>query len=196
MSFPEIEQWIDSNRKWASNQDPSFLAETAKGQAPKVLWLGCADSRVPESVILARKPGDIFVHRNVGNQFQPNDDSANAIMEYGLLTVGCEHVIVVGHTGCGACMVAHASAPSVGVGPSSTHLERFIDPVVRLRDSLGPHASIDELIRANIEMSVRNVLASDAIKKARAQGIKIHVHGWLYELAKGHVHDLGLTESN
>jgi carbonic anhydrase len=55
----------DEWRKAVLQVAPDFFERGAQGQAPKVLWIGCADSRVPESVVLAAKPGDVFVHRNI-----------------------------------------------------------------------------------------------------------------------------------
>jgi hypothetical protein len=67
-NIPALQGLFDNNRKWAgavSQHDPHFFPQSAEGQQPKVLWIGCADSRVPESVITACKPGEIFVHRNI-----------------------------------------------------------------------------------------------------------------------------------
>lgn len=67
-AYPELTKLFSTNTQWAaavSAADPSFFEKSAQGQSPKVLWLGCADSRVPESVVLACKPGEIFVHRNI-----------------------------------------------------------------------------------------------------------------------------------
>ncbi|KAG8970127.1 hypothetical protein FRC03_011145 [Tulasnella sp. 419] len=83
-----------ANAQWAEDvklAEPSFFEELAKGQAPKILWLGCSDSRVPESVIMAARPGDIFVHRNIANQFHPDDDSALSVLAYAVDTVKVEH---------------------------------------------------------------------------------------------------------
>jgi len=67
-SIPALQRFFDSNAKWAdavAQHDSNFFPTSAAGQQPSVLWIGCADSRVPESVVMARKPGEVFVHRNI-----------------------------------------------------------------------------------------------------------------------------------
>jgi hypothetical protein len=67
-NIPALQGFFDNNGKWAdavSQHDSKFFQQSAEGQQPKVLWIGCADSRVPESVLMACKPGEVFVHRNI-----------------------------------------------------------------------------------------------------------------------------------
>ncbi|KAG6328313.1 hypothetical protein ID866_10776 [Astraeus odoratus] len=88
---------LSANVEWAehiSTNDPDFFGHCAKGQSPKVLWIGCADSRVPESVLTGAKPGDIFVHRNIANQFHPDDDSALSVLAYAVNMLGVEHALL------------------------------------------------------------------------------------------------------
>ncbi|KIP01124.1 hypothetical protein PHLGIDRAFT_38394, partial [Phlebiopsis gigantea 11061_1 CR5-6] len=95
---------LTSNAQWAtdvSRVEPAFFEQCAKGQSPKVLWIGCADSRVPESVVLACKPGEVFVTRNIANQVHLHDDSVLAVLAYAVAELGVEHVVVVGHSNCG-----------------------------------------------------------------------------------------------
>jgi carbonic anhydrase len=93
-AFPELAPYLAGNEQWAATttaDSPDFLSTLAQGQSPRVLWIGCADSRVPETTILGCRPGDVFVHRNIANQFQKDDNSAHAVLEYGVLHVGVQH---------------------------------------------------------------------------------------------------------
>lgn len=197
--FPYLQELMECNRKWAEKGELVEVFETGKkGQWPKTLWIGCADSRVPESVILGQQPGQIFVHRNIANQFQPEDDSANALLDYGVLTVGVEHVIVCGHTGCGGCVAAHGSPLLKGV--PGDHLTRFLAPLINLRHSLGESASVDDLIVANVKEAVKAVAATEVMQKSYklakdGSGKKVHIHGWVYDVGTGRIRDLGVTVS-
>ncbi|ORY32930.1 carbonic anhydrase [Naematelia encephala] len=201
--FPELKRLFDANARWAeemNEQDPDFLPGTMKGQFPKFLWFGCADSRVPESVLLEQKPGVLFVHRNIANQFHPEDDSANAVLEYGIGPVGCQHVMIVAHTGCGGCIVAHDSPPPAPQAEeTTTPLGRFIAPLIELRHSLPAGADgVNDLILANLRRSVENMTKSPAIQTAWELGRKgelqhIYVHGMIYDMASGRLKDLGLS---
>jgi carbonic anhydrase len=94
MSHEHIQYLLNANEEWAQSvikDTPDFFTQSATGQNPKVLWIGCSDSRVPESVITASRPGDIFVHRNIANQFHLDDDSALSVLTYAVKVVGVEH---------------------------------------------------------------------------------------------------------
>ncbi|KAH9017343.1 carbonic anhydrase, partial [Lactarius deliciosus] len=86
------------------------------------LWIGCSDSRVPESVITASRPGDIFVHRNIANQIHPSDDNALTVIAYAIAHVHVEHILIVGHTHCGGADAALTSVIAVGVQSCSRTL--------------------------------------------------------------------------
>ncbi|KAI0319581.1 carbonic anhydrase [Amylostereum chailletii] len=116
---PTIARLINANSHWAKavdNAQPRFFQDMAKGQAPKVLWIGCSDSRVPESVVTASKPGDIFVHRNIANQFRLDDDNAVSALTYAIDQLGVEHVVVVGHTQCGGATTCYNAALEAAAG--------------------------------------------------------------------------------
>ncbi|KAK8864604.1 hypothetical protein IAR55_001854 [Kwoniella newhampshirensis] len=203
--FKEIRAVLEGNRWWArkvSEDDDSFYSEQVKGQAPNFLWIGCADSRVPEVTIMARKPGEVFVQRNVANQFKPEDDSSQALLDYAVMNVGVTHVMVVGHTGCGGCIAAFdqpAPKSHDHTEPTTTPLVRYLDPIIRLKHSLPAGSDVNDLIRENVKMSVRNVIASPTIQGAWAKARKgefrnVYVHGWLYDLSTGYIIDLNVTE--
>lgn len=201
--FPDLQGLMKSNEEWSEETrkaDPELLQGLSKGQAPKYVWIGCADSRVPESVILKQKPGEVFVLRNVANQFNPDDDSANGLLEYAVGPVGVEHVIVCGHSGCGGCVVAHGLPdPTLQANDTSdTPLMRFIDPIVRLRHAIKGDCSVDTLIEENVKRGVENVCNSPAMQDSwsragRGEGKQVWVHGWVYDIKSGRLRDLGIS---
>lgn len=199
--FPEINGLLENNQKWAKgvcDSEPEFFPRQTKGQAPGFLWIGCADSRVPESVVMNCKPGEVFVHRNIANQFQLEDDSANSLLDYGVMTVGVKHVMVVGHSACGGCIAAyHAPAPNPSEPPHNS-LTRFLDPLVKLRHGLPEGSSVDDLIEANVKLGVENLAKSDIMKAAWAEAKEgkrkeVFIHGWVFDLATGLLRDLGVS---
>ncbi|ELU38740.1 carbonic anhydrase domain-containing protein [Rhizoctonia solani AG-1 IA] len=172
MSDVALAPLIAGNAKWAAEvreQYPTFFADAAKGQSPKVLWIGCADSRVPESTVLGCKPGEIFVHRNIANQFHPEDDSALAVLTYAVENLGVEHTA--------AC---HAAAQNISgaASPATTPLARWLNPLTQLAASLASgktdshdtSTELSTLVEANVRKQVDNVVDTDVVQRAWASG--------------------------
>ncbi|KDQ11244.1 hypothetical protein BOTBODRAFT_35545 [Botryobasidium botryosum FD-172 SS1] len=190
-----VDTLLKSNEIWAASvaqKDPNFFKKSAaEDQTPKILWLGCSDSRVPESVLLSAKPGDIFVHRNVGNQFRTEDVSTQAVLDFSINFIKIEHIFIVGHTQCGACRASISGAPP---GP----IANFLTQLVRLAEA--PHITelpepeaVQRLIEDNIRQQVTNVINSKIVRDAWDRGQKLHVHGLLYRLETGRLEDMNMT---
>ncbi|EPQ50288.1 carbonic anhydrase [Gloeophyllum trabeum ATCC 11539] len=196
--FPVLARLLSANAQWAEDvarAEPRFFDECAGGQVPKILWIGCADSRVPESVVTASKPGEIFVHRNIANQFHLDDDNAQAVLTYAVAELGVEHVLIVGHTKCGgaaACTAAAAAAAATPVPslPPSASINRWLAPLAALAAKLAPG---EDLVAASVRAQVANVCATDTVRGAWAQGRKVYVHGFVYEIERGVLRDLGVS---
>lgn len=195
-----LQGFFDTNGKWAeavSQHDSSFFQKSAEGQKPKVLWIGCADSRVPESVVMACKPGEVFVHRNIANQFHPNDDSAISVLTYAVENLGIKHIVVVGHTQCGGVNGAFELAcnPSAAASTGNSPLGRWLTPLINLAKShnlpsQGKEAGVPKLLDASIKTQVDNIAATSVVQNAWANGNPVTIHGWLYNLESGKLLDL------
>ncbi|MCO5555670.1 hypothetical protein L7F22_009215 [Adiantum nelumboides] len=211
---------LERNGNWqqeAYEVDRDLFTVNAAGQNPPILWVGCSDSRVPESVVCHVKPGDMFVHRNIANQFNEDDDSANSVLTYGVEALGVEHVIIVGHTSCGG-VLASLSGAKGDILPDSKSLQRYLTPLVHIcgsvRESMGlqkgqdPEDKIaqDELLKRateeNVKAQVRKVADSKVIqanwagKRTAFPGqpkAKIQIHGWIHDISNGKLRDLGVT---
>ena len=110
-----LPQLFDNNRRWAAGMEarqPGFFGELTAQQAPRYLWIGCSDSRVPANEIVGLAPGELFVHRNVANLVLHNDFSCLSVLQYAIDVLGVEHVMVVGHYGCGGVQAALGRAPA------------------------------------------------------------------------------------
>ncbi|KAG2067087.1 carbonic anhydrase [Suillus decipiens] len=200
-SHKPIQNLLDANKEWAQSvikDTPNFFAQSAIGQKPKILWIGCSDSRVPESVITASKPGDIFVHRNVANQFHLDDDSALSVLTFAIKEVGVEHVILVGHTNCGGAMACMEAAKNTAANPdASSPLTRWLGPLTTLVRSLDLSAcsaseALNKVVEANIIKQVDNICKSEPITTAWANpdAKKVTVYGWMYDLAEGRIKEI------
>ncbi|KAL4066795.1 carbonic anhydrase [Scleroderma citrinum] len=214
---------LSANAQWAAEHTGSELfKQCAKGQSPKFLWIGCADSRVPESVVTDAKPGDNFVHRNIANQFHLDDDSALSVLTYAVNVLCVEHVIVAGHTKCGgalACLQAAQSGTPTQVLATDTSLGRWLAPLTRLISTLDlasipSPAHLDSIVEANVKRQVENVCETSVIRNSWAAYIasgegnnqgndkdiketkemkQVWVHGWVYDVASGRIKDLGIS---
>ncbi|MEP6389290.1 MAG: carbonate dehydratase [Halioglobus sp.] len=183
-----------NNRKWAAevtDKDPSFFKKLAAQQTPKYLWIGCSDSRVPANQILGLAPGEIFVHRNVANVVVHTDFNCLTVLAYAIDVLKVEHVMVVGHYGCGGVRAAYEDADN-----------GLIDNWLRnIKDVLHVHSSrfdalpdddsrVDLLCELNVASQVANVCHTTIAQNAWARGQKLSVHGWVYSLHDGLLQDL------
>ena len=86
----EIQKLLDQNKAWAAamkEEDPEFFARLADQQAPKYLWIGCSDSRVPANQITGLLPGEVFVHRNVANVVMQTDINCMSVIEFAIRVI-------------------------------------------------------------------------------------------------------------
>lgn len=184
------------NRDWAAAKtlvDPEFFARLVNQQAPDYLWIGCSDSRVPANEIVGLDPGEMFVHRNVANLAPPQDANYLSVLQYALEVLGIEHVLVVGHYGCGG---VRAAVESTDHGLIDHWLSPVRETAHDHRDELSAvdgDARLDRLCELNVIRQVRNVASNPFVTKAWKQGRGIQVHGWVYSLADGLIHDLEVT---
>ncbi len=174
---------------------PGFFAHLAKQQSPKYLWIGCSDSRVPANEIVGLDPGEIFVHRNVANVVVHSDLNALSVIQFAVEHLRVEHIMVVGHYGCGGVI---AAARGLRIGLADNWLRHVQDVHLRHRKRLN-HLPQEELERVLCEMNVieqvGNVALSNVLQDAWARDQKIVVHGLIYGLKDGIVKDLNVSMS-
>ncbi len=144
---------IDNNRAWAARmeqQRPGFFASLVGQQSPKYLWIGCSDSRVPANEIIALEPGEVFVHRNVANVVVHSDLNALSVIQYAVDMLKVEHIMVVGHYGCGGVL---ATLSGTRVGLADNWLRHVHDVKLRHRQRLD-HLPVQEQQDVLCEMNV------------------------------------------
>ncbi|MEA3083094.1 MAG: carbonic anhydrase [Paraburkholderia sp.] len=185
MTYPQ--RMLVENLAWSdeiSTRDPAYFERLASDQQPNVLWLGCSDSRVPEAITRAM-PGEIFVHRNIANLVSEHDDSLASVLEYALVVLRVQHIIVCGHHCCGG--VQAALRPPSGALPS---VNRRIAPIrrlaalhaaeLRLLDAFDERA--DRLAELNVLAQVQALHAMPLIQNAQRP---VLIHGWIFSMHDG-----------
>lgn len=189
-----FEYALRSNKAWAEykgHQNPALFEKLANGQSPQILWIGCADSRVPETTVLGLQPGDVFVHRNVANIISPGDINGQSAIEYAVVHLKVAHIVVCGHTGCGGCAGALGSSRIGGV------IDAWIAPLKalkkahekELKELSDDKKRVIRLAELNVRAGVETLLSTYFIEEAvRDRGVK--VHGCLYDVGSGRMTDL------
>jgi carbonic anhydrase len=191
-----LSECFDANRAWAARmreRDPDFFERLRQQQQPKLLWIGCSDSRLPPNEIVGLPPGEIFVHRNVANLVVHTDVNALTVLQYGIQVLGIRHVIVCGHYGCSGIT---AATQSTRYGLADNWL-RHVRDVYRYHraelDAIGDlDARRDRLAELNVAAQVANICHSNVVQDAWHQGQELAVHGWIYSLNDGLLRDLDI----
>ncbi|MBV1884564.1 MAG: carbonate dehydratase [Pseudomonadales bacterium] len=186
------------NSDWASSlkkDDPAYFSRLAKQQAPKYLWIGCSDSRVPANQIINLPPGEVFVHRNIANLVVHTDLNCLSVIQYAVDNLQVEHIIVCGHYGCGGIK---ASQEDHEHGLIDNWL-RHIRDVKRFNadelEQVSGDKKLDKLCELNVIEQVANVCNTTIVKNAWSRGSSLSVHGWIYNIEDGILKNLGATQS-
>jgi len=193
----ELKECFDANREWATRmlvQDGEYFNRLRHQQNPELLWIGCSDSRLPPDRIIQKQPGEVFVHRNVGNVVVHSDMNVLSVLQYGIEVLGVHHVIVCGHYGCGGVRAALQSKP---LGLIDNWLRHIRDVHVTHRaviDAIDTEEErVDRLCELNVMAQMANVCRTTLVLDAWKKGHSLTVHGWIYSVADGLLRDLNLS---
>ena len=193
----DIAQLFANNRDWSAaiqRRDPEFFRKLSRQQSPDFLWIGCSDSRVPANEIVGLLPGELFVHRNIANVVVHTDLNCLAVMQYAVDVLHVRHIIVCGHYGCGG---VHAVMNNERVGLADNWLHHVHDVQHKYRERLAARPEREPqlalLCELNVVEQVSNVCRTTVVLDAWKRGHPLAVHGWIYGLRDGRLHDLQLT---
>ncbi len=188
---------LENNRRWAESEverDPDFFNRLAQQASPEYLWIGCSDSRVPANELLGLAPGDVFVHRNIANVVVHSDLNALSVLQFAIDVLKVKHVIIVGHYGCKG---VHAAMTGTRVGLADNWLRHVQDVHQKheryLGDILPSKKRSERLCELNVVEQVSNVCQTTIVQDAWDRGQNVTVHGWVYGLKDGKLHDLEIT---
>ncbi|CAJ0760821.1 18988_t:CDS:2 [Entrophospora sp. SA101] len=184
----KIKELLENNQQWSSeNQNNKEFFDKLKKQEPKVLWFGCSDSRVPPELITKSGFGELFVHRNIANQFNPNDANCMSVLQYAVNYLKVSHIVIC-HTGCGGAK----SCFEPGLEPD---LEKWLEGIRGLatinpefshtNPNFGTPEVQDKLVKANVVKQVEKISKNYFVKSAEQT---IQIHGLVFDLKDVHNH--------
>jgi carbonic anhydrase len=184
------------NRTWATQMEaerPGFFTRLSEQQTPRYMWIGCSDSRVPANQITGLEPGEVFVHRNVGNVVVPTDLNCLSTIQFAVDQLHVEHLMVVGHYGCGGVKAA-LSNTRIGLADNwLRHIKDVRDRHAVLLASRDERHRLDALCELNVIEQVMNVAHTTVVQDAWARGQALTLHGWVYGLSDGLLQDLHMV---
>ena len=194
------DQLIENNKNWVQNKlgaDADYFKKLAKGQKPPVLWIGCADSRVPANQIIGAQPGEVFVQRNIANMVVNTDMNMLSVLDYAVNALKVKHVIVCGHYGCGG---VKAAMENKSIGLIDNWL-RHIKDVYRLHkeelDGIENESQrFNRFVELNVVEQVFDLAKTSIVQSAWKNNQDLHLHGWVYGLDSGLIKDLQVNISN
>ncbi len=192
----ELPHLFEQNRAWAAGikrEQPDFFARLAAQQAPELLWIGCADSRVPANQIIGLLPGDVFVHRNVANVVVHTDLNCLSVLQYAVEVLHVRHIIVCGHYGCGGVAAALHGDPLGLIDNWLRHIQDVGEKHRAILDAAPADQRVNRLCALNVIEQADNVCRTSIVQDAWRRGQPLTVHGWIYALQDGLLADLDCT---
>ena len=195
-----LRKLFENNRAWSSQitrRDPDFFNKLVHLQTPEHLWIGCSDSRVPANEIVGLLPGEMFVHRNVANLVIHTDLNCLSVLQYAVDILKIKHIIVCGHYGCGG---VRAAIDRQEHGLIDNWVRKIKDIYRQHQEELDALADreqqLDRLCELNVIEQVANISHTNIVQDAWKRGQALEVHGLIFSIADGILHDLGASRSN
>jgi carbonic anhydrase len=192
----DIKQIFKNNREWVQEKlkyDSNYFNDLSKGQNPDILYIGCSDSRVSAEELMGISPGDAFVHRNIANMVPNTDLSAMSVIDYAVVHLQVDHIIVCGHYFCGG---VKAAMQSKDLGILNPWLRNIRDVYRIHKKELSNIEDEDHRFKRLVELNVQeqciNVIKTAEVQRAyRDRGITIH--GWVFDIHSGKLIDLKIN---
>ncbi len=185
---------LRNNQAWLEQKlalDERYFERQAEGQQPPFLWIGCADSRVSPQEITGSEGGDLFVHRNIANIVNHSDLNLMSMLEFGVLELRVDHIIVCGHTRCGGVQAALGHRK---LGIIDKWIRSIKDVYHLHREELEAEkeevARWDKLVELNVRDQVMNLAKTSFVQRRWHEGDFPVLHGWVYHLETGRLEDV------
>ena len=190
-------QLLEKNKKRVNDKlekDENYFENLSKGQKPPVLWIGCADSRVPANEITGTHPGELFVHRNIANMVVHTDMNMLSVLDYAVNHLEVNHVIVCGHYGCGGVQAAMQNKSLGLINKWVRNIkEVYKENKTELNKIEDQKKRFDRLVELNVKAQVYDLAKTSIVQQAWKNGRELEVHGWVYDLKDGIIDDLKVS---
>lgn len=185
---------LDKNKEWVKSKldlDPEYFQKLSKGQSPPLLWIGCADSRVPANEIIGAQPGEVFVHRNIANLVVHTDMNMLSVVDYAVNVLKVKHVIVCGHYGCGGIQAAMSSKSFGLIDNWIRHIKNTYRLHQEELDGIKDEDKrFDRYVELNVWEQVFDLAKTSIIQNAWNGGQELSLHGWVYSIKHGIVKEV------
>lgn len=188
-----LDNVFKNNEKWIEKQlstDTNFFNNLGKGQNPEMLYIGCSDSRVTAEDLMGMEPGEVFVHRNIANMVISIDLNVMSVLNYAVIHLKVNHIVVCGHYACGGVKAAMQSAD---LGILNPWLRNIRDVYRIHKDELNAikdeDKKYDRLVELNVQEQCVNLIKTAAVQKANRER-NLKVHGWVFDVHTGKLIDL------
>jgi len=194
----QLNKLLENSRFWSESlnaRDPEFFKRLAMQQRPEFLWIGCSDSRVPANEVVGLMPGELFVHRNVGNMVVATDMNLLSVLQYAVDVLQVKHIIVCGHYGCGGVRAAISHQALGLIDNWLRAIKALYHQSLHEFEGMDDEQRVDRLCELNVQRQVRNVCHTTIVQNAWMRGQDLTVYGWIYGLENGLIKDLDSTIS-
>lgn len=187
-----IDELLEGNRQFVREEfqiNLEYYQSIAREQTPKVLWIGCSDSRTPEQVITRSAPGTIFVHRNIANIVAFNDVNIAAIVEYALVHLHIPDIVICGHYQCGGIKALDKGVDSHYIADwllIAGGAKEKVDQLAK-QQALSPEARHNLLVEENVRLQIKHLQRLSLIQHPYRLEVVPRIHGWVYSVETGEI---------
>lgn len=185
---------LDNNKKWVESKlalDPEYFEKLAKGQQPPLLWIGCADSRVPANEIIGAQPGEVFVHRNIANMVVHTDINMLSVVDYAVNVLKVKHIVVCGHYNCGGVQAAMGNKSYGIIDNWIRHIKNTYRLHKKELDAIEDESKrFDRYVELNVSEQVFDLAKTSIVQNAWKNNQDLMLHGWVYSIKKGIIQEV------
>lgn len=192
----DIKQIFENNKKWVVKQleiDEHYFEKLSKGQAPEFLYIGCSDSRVSAEELMGLEPGEVFVHRNIANMVPNTDLNSMSVINYSVVQLKVNHIVVCGHYGCGGVLAAMQQSDLGILNPWLRNIRDVYRIHQKTLDAItNEEEKYKKLVELNVQEQCINVIKTAEVQKAfKERGLR--VYGWIFDIHSGKLIDLNIN---